>query len=74
MYRPPQAGISAQELLEEQIIATGYHQSKLSQGYWTHNWCPTCSALVVDNVKNINKDDVTHLLEVLQKDYNMDTD
>jgi hypothetical protein len=33
MYGLPQAGIIAQELLEEQLIVAGYQQSKLTPGY-----------------------------------------
>ena len=32
MYGLPQAGIIAQELLEERLIVAGYRQSKLTQG------------------------------------------
>jgi hypothetical protein len=76
MYGLPQAGIIAQELLEERLIVTGYRQSKLTPGFWTHDWRPISFTLVVDDfgVKYINKDDVTHLLDILQKDYDVDTD
>jgi hypothetical protein len=36
MYRLPQAGIIAQELLEERLKKAGYTQSKLTPGYWKH--------------------------------------
>jgi hypothetical protein len=74
MYGLPQAGIIAQELLEERLIIAGYHQSKLTPGYSTHGWYPISFTLVVDDfgVKYINKDDVTHLLAALQKDYDVD--
>ncbi len=76
MYGLPQAGIIAQELLEKRLIVAGYKQSKLTPGYWTHDWRPISFTLVVDDfgVKYINKDDVTHLLNILQKDYETDTD
>ena len=76
MYGLPQAGIIAQELLEERLIVAGYRQSKLTPGFWTHDWRPISFTLVVDDfgVKCINKDDVTHLLDILQKDYDVDTD
>ena len=38
MYGLPQAGIIAQELLEEQLQKAGYTQSKLTPGYWKHKW------------------------------------
>ena len=76
MYGLPQAGFIAQELLEELLMVTGYRQSKLTPGFWTHDWRPISFTLVVDDfgVKYINKDDVTHLLTALQKDYDLDTD
>ncbi len=38
MYGLPQAGIIAQELLEERLKAAGYSQSKITHGYWKHEW------------------------------------
>jgi hypothetical protein len=57
-------------------IIAGYQQNKCTQWYWTHGWQLISFTLVVDDfgVKYINKDDVTHLLDVLQKDYELDTD
>jgi len=37
-YGLRQAGIIAQELLEEQLQKAGYTQSKLTPGYWKHEW------------------------------------
>ncbi len=34
MYGLPQAGIIAQELLEERLAKYGYHQSKIIPGFW----------------------------------------
>jgi hypothetical protein len=34
----PQAGIIAQELLKERLLKAGYKQSKITPGYWTHQW------------------------------------
>jgi hypothetical protein len=49
MYRLPQAGIIAHELLEQQLQANGYHQSKLNPGFWKHNWRPISFALCVND-------------------------
>jgi hypothetical protein len=38
MYGLPQAGIIAQELLKEQLQKAGYTQTKLTPGYWKHEW------------------------------------
>ncbi len=37
MYRLPQAGLIANELLKKQLNEHGYHQSKLIPGLWTHD-------------------------------------
>ena len=49
MYGLPQAGIIAQELLEERLAKVGYHQSKIFPGLWTHKTRNTCFTLVVDD-------------------------
>ncbi len=35
-YGLPQAGIIAQELLQERLEKLGYYQSKIIPGLWTH--------------------------------------
>ena len=57
MYGLPQAGIIAQELLEERLLKAGYSQSKITPGYWKHEWRPISFTLVVDDfgVKYIGK-------------------
>jgi hypothetical protein len=76
MYSLPQAGIIAQDLLTKRLHKAGYPQSKVTPGYWCHDWRPISFTLVIDNfgVKYINKDDVEHLISVLQHDYKVDTD
>jgi hypothetical protein len=37
MYGLPQAGIIAQQLLEERLEKDGYHKSKTTPGLWTRN-------------------------------------
>eukprot|EP00804_Cyclotella_cryptica_P028815 CCRYP_020140-RA/>CCRYP_020140-RA protein AED:0.25 eAED:0.25 QI:0/0/0/1/1/1/2/0/480 len=49
MYGLPQAGIIAQQLLEQRLQSNRYHQSKINPGFWTHNWQPICFALCVDD-------------------------
>ena len=48
MYGLPNAGLIAQELLEKRLNAAGYHQSKLTPGFWTHKWRPIFFTLVVN--------------------------
>ncbi len=76
MYGLSQAGIIAQELLEERLCKTGYTQSKITPGYWKHTWCPINFTLVVDDfgVKYIGKEHVHHLLQVLRQDYEIEED
>ncbi len=71
MYGLPQAGIIAQELLQERLAKVGYYQSKIIPGLWTHITKKSCFTLVVDNfaIKYTNLDDVKHLIDALKKDY-----
>ncbi len=48
-----------------------YQQSKITPGYWHHDWHPISFTLIVDDfgVKYINKEDVEHLASVLKQDY-----
>ncbi len=76
MYGLPQAGIHAQDLLTKCLYKAGYQQSKITPGYWCHEWCPICLILVVNDfgVKYTNKDNIEHLLSVLKQDYKIDID
>jgi hypothetical protein len=76
MYGLPQAGIIAQDLLTKQLHKAGYCQSKITPCSWGYNWCPISFTLVVDDfgVKYTNKDNVKHLMNVLEQDYTIDTD
>ncbi len=76
MYCLPQAGIIAQELLTKQLNKAGYRQSKITPGYWRHNWCPISFTLIIDDfgVKYINKDGIEHLMSILKQDYTIDTE
>ncbi len=76
MYGLPQAGIIAQELLQERLLKAGYHQSKVTPGYWKHNWRPISFTLVVDDFgfKYISETDVNHLIQALKQDYEIEED
>ena len=64
MYGLPQAGLLAQELLQERLAEHGYHQSKIIPGLWKHETRPIVFTLVVDDfgVKYVNKEDAEHLM------------
>jgi hypothetical protein len=71
MYGLPQAGLIAQELLEQGLSKVGYSQSKIIPGLWTHKTRKTCFMLVVNNfaIKFTEMEDAKHLIEALKKDY-----
>ena len=71
MYRLPQAGLLAQELLEQCLAKKGYLQSKTCPGLGKHVWRPITFSLIVDDfgVKYFGKEHADHLIQVLQMDY-----
>eukprot|EP00956_Cyclotella_meneghiniana_P001303 scaffold1404_cov37-Cyclotella_meneghiniana.AAC.7 len=46
MYRLPQSGLLANELLEKRLNKNGYYQSKYIPGLWKHEWRPIQFTLV----------------------------
>jgi hypothetical protein len=76
MYGLPQAGIIAQDLLTKGLNKAGYQQSKITPGYWQHDWRPISFTLVINDfgVKYIDKNNVEHLMSILKQDYTIDTD
>jgi len=71
MYGLPQAGIIAQELLEERLGKEGYFQSQITPGLWTHEDRKTIFTLVVDDfgIKYVNDADAHHLINAIKKHY-----
>jgi hypothetical protein len=76
LYGLPQAGIIAQQLLEERLAKHGYRQSTTTPGLWKHDTHPICFSLVVDNfgVKYVGKEHAQHLLEMIRKYYKCSAD
>ena len=76
MYGLPQAGLLAQQLLEERLAKHGYTQSKLIPGFWTHKWRPIQFTLVVDDfgVKYEGKEHAEHLMNTLKEYYEISED
>jgi hypothetical protein len=68
MYGLPQAGIIAQQLLEERLAKHGYRQSKTTPGFWKHDTRPISFTLVVDDfgVKYVGEENAQHLLDAVQ--------
>ena len=71
MYGLPQAGLLAQELLQERLAQHGYHQSETIPELWNHESRPIVFTLLVDDfgVKSMNKEDSEHLMSVLKQNY-----
>ena len=76
MYGLPQAGIIAQQLLEERLAKHGYCQSKTTPGLWRHDTRPISFSLVVDNfgVKYVGEEHAQHLLDTVRKYYKCSCD
>ena len=64
MYGLPQEVSIAQQLLEKQLNAKVYYQSKITPVFWTHKWRPISFALWVDGfgVKYVRQEHAEHLL------------
>ena len=76
MYGLPQAGLLANQLLENRLNKREYFQPKLVPGLWKHKWRPVQFTLVVDDfeVKYVGKEHAQHLRDTLRKDYTVTTD
>jgi hypothetical protein len=71
MYGLPQAGIIAQQLLEERLKQHRYCQSKTTPGLWKHDTRPISFTLIVNDfgVKYVGKENAQHLLDVVRQYY-----
>ena len=77
MYGLKQAAILAYNQLKRNLQKHGYYQLPFTDGLWGHKTRKkTIFALCVDDfgVKYFNKDDVKHLIQILQKYYPISLD
>jgi hypothetical protein len=76
MYSLLQAGIIAQEFLENRLSKQGYTQSKIIPGFWKHATKPICFTLMVDDftVKYTMEQGAEHLISTLKADYGITID
>jgi len=76
MYGLPQAGILAQELLEQNLNKHGFSQSKAVPGLWTHTTRPISFTLVDDDfgIKYVGKEHAEFLLSILREHYEISVD
>ncbi len=72
----PQAGLLAQQLLEERLNDVGYYQSTIVPGLWKHESRPIQFTLVVDDfgVQYVGEEHAQHLVSVLRQHYDISTD
>ena len=76
MYSLPQASLLEQELLEKRLTEQGYHQSQYLPELLMHEWRPIQFMLVEDDfgVKYMGEEHAKHLVEVLEKHYEISKD
>jgi hypothetical protein len=76
MYGLPQAGILAQELLEQRLNKHGYRQSPITPGLWRHDYQPISFTLCVDNfgIKYVSRKHAKHLASILSEHYKFSHD
>jgi len=76
IYGLPQAGLLAQELLEERLGEKGYKQNLHTPGLWTHEWRPIQFLLVVDDfgLKDMGEEHREHLSSVMRRHYKISDD
>jgi hypothetical protein len=76
MYGLPQAGKIASDRLIQFLEPHGYAPVPITPGLWRHQTRPLTFTLVVDDfgVKYINKEDVRHLMDILNQQYRVSED
>ena len=76
MYGLPQSGSLGHDLLEERLNKEGYFQSRIVPGLWKDKTRKIQFVLVVDNfgMKYIQKQDLDHLINSLEKYYDVALD
>jgi hypothetical protein len=76
MYGLPQAGILANELLQQNLAKDGYRPTQHTHGIWTHDTRPILFSLVVDDswVKYVVREHAEHLMACIKKNYDISSD
>ena len=76
IYGLPQSGKLANKLLKERLEVEDYIKVDHTPGLFKHKLRPIWSTLLVDNfeIKYIGKEHINHLLGILNKHYDMETD
>ena len=68
VYGLPHTSLIAQELLEKRLEKHGYHQIKVTPGFWKHKWRHITFSPAVDSfgVKYVGKEHADHLIAALR--------
>ena len=76
MYSLPQAGLLANKLLEQRLMAQGFYQCQFTPGLWRHVWMPITFVVVVDDfgVKSEGKQNAKYLIDTLTNHYEISID
>ncbi|KAL7539093.1 hypothetical protein ACHAWF_006293 [Thalassiosira exigua] len=71
-----QSGRLTNDLLRQQLNATGYHEAPMTLGLWRYVWRPIQFFLIVDDfgVEYVGKKHADRLLSVLNQYYEMSED
>jgi hypothetical protein len=76
MYGLKQAGLLANQLLQNRLAPFGYYPARHTPGLWLHKTRPIAFSLVVDDlaVKYVGKQHADHLRNALLQSYELTTD
>jgi hypothetical protein len=76
MYGLKQAGLLANQLLQQRLRPYGYHPARHTLGLWLHKTRPIAFTLIVDDfaVKYVGQENAHHLRNALLRHYEITTD
>jgi len=76
IYGLPQSEKVANDLLKKRLAEEGYFEVQHMSGLFKHKWRPVWFTLAVDDfgIKYIDEEHQDHLLKLLNKYYEMETD
>jgi hypothetical protein len=67
----PQAGIQANNILQDRLANFEYYEAATTPGLWQHKWHHVMFALIVDNfvIEYLGNAHLDHLHQALRKQY-----
>ena len=76
MYGLKQAAILAYNFLKKNLVPLRYETIPHTDGLWRHKTCKNTLCFCVDDfgIKYFHKEDVKHLISVLQQNYQLSAD